>query len=85
MVTSFRAEPSGKHAGGSIKRFNAVSKEIPAATRLDTAENTKILAVIKEAEVLHAVTGLSRHKAKGPDRLNNEFYKDTQALMVPAW
>ena len=30
------------------------------------------------------VQGLSRHKADGQDGLNNDFYKDTAALMFPA-
>ena len=34
--------------------------------------------------MLHAVKALSRHKAAGQVGLNNDYYKDTSALMVPA-
>ena len=37
-----------------------------------------------EAEVLQAVAKFSRHKASGPDGLNNDFYKDNFALLVSA-
>ena len=43
-----------------------------------------MLQPITEAEVLLAVTCLKRHKSAGPDGLNNDFYKDSAALMVPA-
>ena len=35
-------------------------------------------------EVVQAISALDRHKEAGADGLYNEFFKDTQAVMVPA-
>ena len=56
---------------------------IPPEQRITDLDNDLILQPITEAEVLSAITGLKR-KAAVPDGLNNDFYKDTVALMVPA-
>ena len=36
------------------------------------------------AEVVTAITALNLYKAAGYDGLNNDFYKETQAILVPA-
>ena len=57
---------------------------IPEAKRLSHFDNEHLLRPITEAEVLYVVKVLSRHKAAGQDRLNNDYYKETSALIVPA-
>ncbi|KAE9032264.1 hypothetical protein PR003_g5465 [Phytophthora rubi] len=57
---------------------------IPRERELSTGDNEHMMGPITEAEILAAIAALNRHKAAGPDGLNNDFYKDTQALMVPA-
>ena len=39
---------------------------------------------VTEAKVLTAVASLNRNQEAGPDGLNNNFYKDTPSLLVPA-
>jgi hypothetical protein len=39
---------------------------------------------ISSKEVIKAIASLSRHKAAGGNGLNNDFYKDHQALLVEA-
>ena len=43
-----------------------------------------MLQPIRLNEVVAAIAGLYRHKAAGRDGLNNDFYKDNQALLAPA-
>ena len=57
---------------------------IPTERVISNAANAALLAEFSEAEVLTAIAGLSRRKSAGPDGLNNDFFKDTTALMVPA-
>uniref|UniRef100_A0AAV1UCF0 Endonuclease/exonuclease/phosphatase domain-containing protein n=1 Tax=Peronospora matthiolae TaxID=2874970 RepID=A0AAV1UCF0_9STRA len=64
----------------AIRRF----VNLPTDRVLSSADNRALLADFSEAEVLAAVSGLSRHKSAGLDGLNNDFYKDTSALLVPA-
>eukprot|EP00644_Phytophthora_capsici_P009456 jgi/Phyca11/107342/e_gw1.13.121.1 len=39
---------------------------------------------VAEQEVRDAIAALNRRKAAGPDGLNNDFFKDTQSIFVPA-
>ena len=48
--------------------------------RLSAANNVSLIQVILLDEVIQAITALQRHKAG----LNNDFFKDTQAVLVPA-
>ena len=73
-MTSLRDLPS------AIRRF----VRVPSALKLSGDDNMAIFSCVTEAEVLTAVTSLSRHKAAGPDGLNNDFYKYTPALLVSA-
>ncbi|KAE9336200.1 hypothetical protein PR003_g12635 [Phytophthora rubi] len=43
-----------------------------------------LMGEITQNEVIQAVAALNRHKAAGPDGLNNDFVKDMQSLLVPA-
>lgn len=43
-----------------------------------------LMKEITKDEVKVAIDALNRHKAAGGDGLNNDFFKDTQALLVPA-
>jgi len=52
--------------------------------QLKAEHNTALLHEITPQEVIRAVASLNRHKAAGPDGLNNDFYKDAQAVLVPA-
>ena len=40
--------------------------------------------MISSDEVIQAISVLQRHKVAGADGLNNDFFKDTQAMLVPA-
>ena len=64
----------------SIRRF----VNLPTDRVLLTADNLALFSDFTEAEVLAAISGLSRLKSAGVDGLNNDFYKDTSALLVPA-
>ena len=57
---------------------------IPPEQRLRSGDNERMLRPYTDAKVLEAITGLGRHKSTGPDGMNNDYYKDTAALMVPA-
>ena len=57
---------------------------IPAGRILTAADNQALLGDFTEADVLSAIVGLSCHKSAVSDGLNNDFYKDTAALLVPA-
>ena len=57
---------------------------IPVVSRVTPVENERLMSPIAETEVLAAITVISRHKAPGTDGLNNDFYKDTMSVMVPA-
>jgi exonuclease III len=57
---------------------------IPPARRISDQQNLDLMREITEDEVIQAVVSLKRHKAAGEDELNNDFYKDTQAVFVPA-
>ena len=52
--------------------------------RLSRLDNERLLRPITEAEMLLEVQELSRQKSAGQDGLNNDFYKDTPALMASA-
>ena len=56
---------------------------VPNDRLISTAANNGLMVDVTENEVLQAITELSRHKASGPDGLNNDFYKDTSALLAP--
>ena len=58
--------------------------QIPVARRLSAADNGLLLQEILPEEVIQAIKALNRHKAAGADGLNNDFFQDTQAVMVPA-
>ncbi|KAE9299141.1 hypothetical protein PF008_g23329 [Phytophthora fragariae] len=57
---------------------------IPNERRLTPADNRHLMQEITQEEVILAIRSLNRHKAAGPDGLNNDFFKDYQALLVPA-
>ena len=57
---------------------------ITAARKLTSVHNMSLLHPLSLAKVDTAITGLNRHKAAGPDGLNNDFYKDYQAILAPA-
>ena len=64
----------------TIERFAT----IPSERVLPSEDNTGLLDEITDADVLSAIAGLSRQKSAGPDGLNNDFYKDTPALLASA-
>lgn len=75
------------HRKQPLQGLNAAVKQfvhIPTKRVILKADNAALLVEISEAEVLIAIAGLSRRKSAGPDGLNNDFFKDTTALMVPA-
>jgi hypothetical protein len=55
---------------------------IPAERKVSQSENADLMQEITRGEVIQAFTELNHHKAAGPDGLNNDFYKDTQAILV---
>ncbi|KAE9273288.1 hypothetical protein PR003_g29950, partial [Phytophthora rubi] len=57
---------------------------IPNERRLTPADNRHLMQEITQEEVILAIRSLNRHRAAGPDGLNNDFFKDYQALLVPA-
>ena len=57
---------------------------IPANRKMTLIENSSLLQPICLDDVVAAIAGLHRHKAAGPDGLNNDFYKDNQAILAPA-
>jgi exonuclease III len=58
--------------------------QVPASRRVTQKQNTELMETITTAEVIKAISDLNRHKAAGPDGLNNDFFKDIEALLVPA-
>jgi ribonuclease HI/exonuclease III len=56
---------------------------IPPQHKLSTDEASYMMRVITREEVAAAIEDLSRHKAAGSDRLNNDFYKDWKELLAP--
>ena len=54
----------------------------PAYRLLTHADNQALLSLFTEVEVLKNIASLGRHKTAVPDGLNNDFYKDTPALLV---
>jgi hypothetical protein len=56
---------------------------IPAEYQLTDRDRDELMAPISIEEVLHAVNGLGAHKAAGPDRLSNDFYRDWGDLLAP--
>ncbi|KAE9036079.1 hypothetical protein PR001_g9006 [Phytophthora rubi] len=71
--------PSDEH-GTEFDQF----VQIPANRRISEADNEKLMAEITQEEVIKAIAALNRHKAAGADGLNNDFFKDAQAVLVPA-
>ena len=57
---------------------------ILAARKLTSVHNNSLLQPVSLAGVVTAITGFNLHKAAGPDGLNNDSYKDTQAILAPA-
>ena len=57
---------------------------IPAERRLSTFTNHALMANFSEGDFVQAKSALSRHKSADLDGLNNDFYKDTSGLLVPA-
>jgi hypothetical protein len=57
---------------------------VPKHHRLTDADAAALLAPITAEEVHSAINGLGSHKAAGPDRLSNDFYKDWSDLIVPS-
>ena len=47
---------------------------IPAARKLTSVHDKSLLQPVSLAEVVTVITGLNRHKAAGPDGINNDFY-----------
>ena len=58
--------------------------QVPADKRISAADNQGLMRAISTDEVIQAISALNRHKAAGADGLNNEFFKDAQAVLVPA-
>lgn len=56
---------------------------IPVARKVRPADGERLMSIITEEEVESAIKRLQRHKAPGPDRMNNIFYKDRPELLVP--
>ena len=57
---------------------------VPSERILSANVNALLLADITLEEVLVAITLINRHKATGPDELNDDFLKDFQVLLAPA-
>ncbi|KAG3022251.1 hypothetical protein PC121_g6546 [Phytophthora cactorum] len=57
---------------------------IPEKRKLSMAENDILMAPVTLQEVIDAITALNRHKSAGPDGINNDLFKDAQALLAPA-
>ncbi|KAL4163946.1 hypothetical protein KRP22_004570 [Phytophthora ramorum] len=57
---------------------------IPAERKVTEQGNQLLMRPITTDEVIEAFDALNRHKAAGPDGLNNDLFKDAQALLVPA-
>ncbi|KAG3167782.1 hypothetical protein PI126_g3633 [Phytophthora idaei] len=53
---------------------------IPEQRKLSMAENDILMAPVTLQEVIDAISTLNRHK----DGLNNDLFKDAQALLAPA-
>lgn len=58
--------------------------KIPEARRLKPEQNIGLMAEITEEGVIQSIADLNRHKAAGGDGLNNDFFKENQAELVPA-
>lgn len=56
---------------------------IPDDRKLNDQDNQLLTAAVTEEEVIKAVADLNRQKAARPDGLNNDFYIETQAVLVP--
>ncbi|KAF1319936.1 hypothetical protein FI667_g12727, partial [Globisporangium splendens] len=63
------------------QRFDALVY-IPETRKVTEAQNQDLMAPITEKEVREAIATLHRHKAGGVDSLNNDFYKDSEDVMV---
>ena len=57
---------------------------MPPDRVLSRTDNARLMMPITLTLVITAITVLDRHKAAGPDGLNNDFLKDFQALLGPA-
>ena len=57
---------------------------MPSYRVLSPEDNARLMMPISLSEVMTAIRALDRHKAAGPDGLNNDFLKDFQALLAPA-
>jgi hypothetical protein len=71
-------------AGDELEREFDDFVSIPPERRLSDAQNADLIQPITSEEVIQAIAALSRHKAAGGDGLNNDFFKDHQALLVNA-
>ena len=58
--------------------------QIPGSRRVSAFDNGIPMSEIDLSEVIVAIEGLNRHKAAGADGINNDLFKDTQAIMAPA-
>jgi hypothetical protein len=65
------------------QRFDAFVP-IPEKRKLSNQDNSLLMQVITTDEFIRAIAALNRHRAAGPDGLNNDFFNDTQAVLVPA-
>ncbi|KAG1698206.1 hypothetical protein DVH05_015196 [Phytophthora capsici] len=57
---------------------------IPVDRNISDQQNMLLMKEITKDEVIVAIDALNRHKAAGGDGLNNDFFKDMQALLVLA-
>lgn len=70
--------------GAELEREFDKFVTIPADRLHSGDDNTMLMKEITHEEVIQAITALIRHKAAGPDGLNNDFFKDAQAILVPS-
>ena len=64
-------------------QFDAFIK-VPDTRQLSAIDSGMLMREICLNEVIDAIGALNRHKAAGADGLNNDFFKDTQAVLAPA-
>jgi hypothetical protein len=75
-----------RHASSPPEDTTAVCASlftIPLERQLTAEHQTALLRDITETEVRQALASLGAHKASGPDRLGNDFYKDWAESLAP--
>jgi hypothetical protein len=86
MATEWKPLFGVRHASVEITEMSKHCAElftIPAVHRLAPADQQQLMRAITEDEVIQAIDGLGAHKAAGPDRIGNDFYKDWKDLVAP--